>query len=328
MSKSTGLEGIPSNPIIFRDGEPLPGGPKLPISNPQNLWDSIEASRAWVGYNILGTTELGIQNGITPYKEPMQEVDTAQLIEEADDRRGSDDRYTDMRNLDSFAAFLALTGTGKMRDEFKHKTVLDIGSGAGAFGEDLRRQSKAHVTEVDFSMMAMESLQPILRGRGSRVLADGIYLPFRDGTYERTTSMYSTSVHTYTMRDRLRGLTEQIRVTEPDGRAFVVPLFGAMMLRQTRWSTVQGDENKLGLSPADVQEFEAMSRREGAIDYALTTLLRKLMINGTVRLTPILTQMEKNKEIHDCISGIFDVQETLTKAEADELIEESTALFL
>ena len=313
---------IPSNPVAFSDGVALPPNLKGDMGDPQNLWASIEMNSAWTGANVLGIAEPGVDSVIDPYVETTATSDVRQLIKDADTKRITGERYADLRNLESLAAFLGLQPKefGELYHDFEGKSVLDIGSGGGAFSDDIRRESQASATELDFSFQALRGVSA-----GAKILADGTCLPVRDSVFDSSVSMFSTSVHADTLRSRLSGLTEMLRVTKD--RAFVVPLFADMILRQQRWFTTQSRKSEPGYWHDEMQDYEQVMRREAAMDYAMTDLLRQLMIDKVVEFTPILVREQKEDFIRDCISGVFDINRTLGHAEATDLIEASVSQF-
>lgn len=312
--------GIPSSPVKFDSGLPLPAQPELSPAHSQNLWHSIEANQRWIAAYLLG------MQTDAPYKEQPQLANIQTEIAAADARRLSDKNYAVNRNLGSLAAFLWVQEE-LVREEFRDKNVLDIGSGAGELSNDLRREANAWVTELDFSPAAFCNLPPIFNGRGKRILGDGRNLDLADGQFERTVSVFSTSVHTDSIPERLSGMTEMLRVTSVGERAIVVPFLGGMILRQRRWVELQHNKHNPLLTPHHVQELEYIYRREAAIDYALTDLVRTLMLDEIVAFTPVLTHEVTGNEPKDCISGIFNVQQTLTKSKAKALIDQCAAQF-
>jgi hypothetical protein len=137
--------------------------------------------------------------------------------------------------------------------------------------------------------------------------------------------MFSTSVHTDAIASRLRGLTEQLRVTKVGGRAFTVPLFSNLVARQQRWYTMQQARHNKAFFDADMKTYEQTLRKEAAMDFALTELLRGLITTEKVAFTPILVTQKRSNETSDVISGVFDVRQSLTHAEAQALIDKAAA---
>lgn len=325
MSERTQLV-IPSQPVVITDGE-VKLSSTSPSSASQEVWFSIARAQEWGGFNILGQETHGLQPTIAPYVEPTEIPLVADLIHTADAARGGTDRYTAARNLDSMAAFLGARPKDVIQEVSKKK-VLDVGSGEGKLGDDLRRYGKARVSELDFSALALASAVPILSSRGARTVGDGTELPFRDGAFDATTSMFSTFVHAPTIRSRLQGLTEAIRVTQPGGRVYAVPLFGLMMLRQQRWNMMQNNPDlRSGLADDEIADFIATERRESAIDYAMFGLLNSLIIDRVVEVTPILKTEVEGRAEKDIVSAIIDVKAPLSRSEATERIEAQAARF-
>jgi ubiquinone/menaquinone biosynthesis C-methylase UbiE len=304
-----------SNPVRFEDGRLVAPISENDPTDPQNIWYSLERGLLWNAHNILR------QSTDKPYKEPV-DIAGVDKATEADIKRSSPDEYiyTDRRNLLSFGAFLCVEKMSVLSEEFRDKKVVDIGSGAGLLGDDLRRKSKAHVTEIDISARTLEGLPPVYKERGERIVGDGRNIALDDGVADRTVSMYSTSVHTDTIRDRLKGIGEALRITKPGGRAFIIPLFGGMILRQNRWYKLQQHIDKGGNLEDDLAQYRDHLRQEAAIDNSLINFVRSLMLKGAIELTPILTITPKESENHDLVAGMFDVKRQVTNSElADEI---------
>jgi len=318
---------IPSNPIRFADGVLLPYDPNSLTADPQSLWFSVERAQKWNAYNILGLTVECHQTG-QPFIEPAPFESIPEKIVEADNQRGGTDRYTAGRNIESLSVFLGV-GRKKLVTELGNKAVLDVGSGDGLVADDLRRYGKARVTELDFSAAAFLDVGPILNNRGRRIVGDGTQLPFDAGAFDGVVSMFSTFVHADTIRPRLQGLTEAVRVTKPGGRLFIAPIFGNMMLRQNRWDRIVKNRVHLGqdVSKEDVLMFKRGEQQQSAIDYALYGLMNRLMQDRTIDVTPILKLEPHDGYNKDIISAIIDVNEPLSTDKAEALIEEQAATF-
>jgi SAM-dependent methyltransferase len=314
--------GVLTNPVEFQNGEPIPANPDKGIEDPQNLWHTIDANRLWVEREIL---DLG---GSNPYREPDKGTIAKQRIEIADTRRANGGKYTDRRGLSALADFLFVPEADVV-NVFTGRTVLDIGSGAGNLSNELRREAGAFVTELDFSSEVFSRPTPVFENMGTRVIADGARLPFPDSSFGSSVSMYSTSVHTDSVRDRLTSLTEMFRVTEEGGEAFVVPLFGGLVMRQQRWLLMHRDPvmRRGLLQDVHLRGYEKKLRQEAAMDYALTELIRALIVKGDVIFTPILTQQEKNGQIYDNISGIFQINNHQTNNETEFLVSKLVKKF-
>lgn len=325
MSERTRF-GIPSQPVVLTDGAvKLSTEGSTPAS--QAVWFSIAQAQEWGGFNILGQETHGMQPPIEPYVEPADTPSLTDLIQSADADRAGTDRYTAARNLVSMTAFLGARPKDVIQ-EVRKQSILDVGSGEGKLGDDLRRYGKARVTEVDFSALALASAVPILGSRGARTVSDGTELPYRDGSFDTVTSMFSTFVHAPTIRSRLQGLTEAVRVTRPGGRIYAVPLFGLMMLRQQRWNMMQNDPNILdGLAEDEIAHFFATERQESAIDCAMFGLINSLMIDKIVEVTPVLKIEVEGGAQKDIVSAVIDVKAPLPRQEAVERIEAQTARF-
>ncbi len=320
--------GIETNPVVFANGFALPHNPSGDLTDPQNIWFSIEQQQGWAGARILGQADGNIQIG-EPYIEPVQFEDLTSKITVADEQRHGTDRYTARRNADSLVAFLGLHRKAFFA-ELAKKNVLDVGSGDGHTAEDLRHFAKARVTELDFSYAALKAAGPITANRGNRVIGDGTLLPFSNATFDGVVSMFSTSVHSETVRSRLSGLTEAIRVTKPGGKVFMTPLIGDSVNRHERWALLENTKQAcvlLGISEDEVEEYKQIERQRSAMDFAVHGLLRELMATDTISFTPIL-KFDINGGIkRDVISAIIEVNQQLTADRAADLTEELASPF-
>jgi ubiquinone/menaquinone biosynthesis C-methylase UbiE len=325
MSNNTG---ILSNPVQFKSDTLDPVLPESGVAStdPQALWFSIERAQAWAALNILGIHN-SLQNFMPAYQEPHLAKDVGTKIAEADEKRESAEKYTDQRDLGSFSGLFGLAGKKKAIVEFTGKSILEIGSGAGKLSDDLRRESKADVIELDFSRSLLESLPPIQKKRGSRLVGDGTKIPLRDGSVDASISMFSTFVHTDDIRSRLFGLTEMLRVTKEGGRLFIAPLLGGMVMRQKRWDILAANRNNADFYDLEMQEYEQQLQQEAAIDYALCGLVKELMTKGMISLTPVLRIEKKNNVDYDSISAIIDLHKPLNEQEAVALVEKYASQF-
>lgn len=117
----------------------------------------------------------------------------------------------------------------QLEDEFRRKSVLDIGAGAGRFGEAIARNAKADVTFLDRDPEIMERIS---RRAGRIVLGDGRELPFDDESFDRVFSAYSSVHWAETPVDSVKALNEAIRVTKVGGAAILIPILNSVS--QTR----------------------------------------------------------------------------------------------
>ena len=106
--------------------------------------------------------------------------------------------------------------------------ALDLGTGTGDLAKELRRQGAAHVVGTDFSVAMLSTARSKLaggtsdgttdgsarRGTVSWLLADGLRLPFRRGTFDCVTSAFVLR----NLEDLRAGLSEMARVLKPGGR--------------------------------------------------------------------------------------------------------------
>lgn len=101
--------------------------------------------------------------------------------------------------------------------------VLDVGTGTGDLAQELYRHGAAHVVGADFSAEMLREArvkavgaQAVERGvvAVSWVLADGLRLPFRDGTFGAVTNAFVLR----NLEDLRAGLCEMVRVLRPGGR--------------------------------------------------------------------------------------------------------------
>ena len=106
--------------------------------------------------------------------------------------------------------------------------ALDLGTGTGDLAEELRRQGAAHVVGADFSVAMLSAARSKVAGKPTDVtaagsieratvswlLADGLQLPFRRGTFDCVTSAFVLR----NLEDLRAGLSEMARVLKPGGR--------------------------------------------------------------------------------------------------------------
>jgi len=106
--------------------------------------------------------------------------------------------------------------------------ALDLGTGTGDLAEELRRQGAAHVVGADFSVAMLRAARSKVAGKPTEVtaagsieratvswlLADGLQLPFRRGTFDCVTSAFVLR----NLEDLRAGLSEMARVLKPGGR--------------------------------------------------------------------------------------------------------------
>lgn len=301
---------LPSEPVRFEGNQPLPADEEASPALPQNLWHSIAQAMQWKALNILG---MGTSN---PYKEPPvnDAYTTESAIDGADAMRPKDPQYTDKRNLASLAAMLFVTEQA-LRDEFANKTILEVGSGAGKLASDLSKAG-ARVTELDFSQKALDSSSGLYK-----LLANGTDIPRGDAAFEASISVFSTSLYTTTINDRLLSYAEIFRVTRPGGRSFVLPVFSGLMMRSQVWYE--------GHQPGQLmtKEKELVMQQEAAMDYATAKFIEHLIIAGYINFTPVLAQQEKDGKVYDIVSGIFDINQTLSAKDAEPVILEIASIF-
>jgi demethylmenaquinone methyltransferase / 2-methoxy-6-polyprenyl-1,4-benzoquinol methylase len=97
-----------------------------------------------------------------------------------------------------------------------HGKMLDVGTGTGDIAHGARRQHPAvQVVGSDFTyqMMAV-GWRDVSKTHLPFVQADGLQLPFPDGTFDAVTSGFFLR----NVIDMERALCEQVRVTKPGGR--------------------------------------------------------------------------------------------------------------
>lgn len=309
MSKSSFGLSLPE--IQFTDGA-LDPPRRDTINDPQNLWLSIDNNSRWCLEHVLTPDDA-----LSVYLESDSDVAVATHTPGmADEKRAISPTYTDERNLASLAIFLMLPGGSQIVDDFTKKTVLEIGSGKGMLADDLRRKSKAQVLELDFSTEALSKSLSIFKGRGSKIVGDGLHIPLADASVDRTISLYSTSVHTDSIHDRLLGLTEALRVTAEGGRVVIVPLFGGMMHRQQQWMHIPKAVSSGTITEQEADDHRILLRREAAMDYATTRLLQALTNDGYITLAPVLA-IDSVSTGKDIVSAVMTVQQPLSGAEAE-----------
>lgn len=319
--------GIISNPVLFDRGVLLPARNADDMTDPQNIWQSMENAQEWNAARILGHVVHGL-NLREPYFEIDINDDFDKKIAEADAQRNGTDRYTAARGALTLSAFMGVDHTTLLA-EFTHKSALDIGSGDGVLANELRRFAGTHVTEIDFSAKAFASAPPIHDNLGERIVGNGTAMNFENGQFERAVMMFSTNVHTNTIGMRLKAFTEGMRVTAKNGRLIVAPLFGMTMLRQQRWVFLeQADQMpNLDLTPQELADFRRSDQQMAALEFATVGLIRKLMHEKVISLTPALLIVNEGGRQKDMINAVIDVHDHLSPDETNDLIKEQVAVF-
>lgn len=327
MSDSISV-GIESNPVLFDRGILLPARQFKEMADPQNIWLSMERAQEWNAARILGQVVRGRQF-LDPYFETGFKDNFEKKVLEADAKRDGTDNYTAARGALTLAAFMDVEPQ-ILLEEFAGKSTLDIGSGDGVLADELRRFAGARVTELDISVRAFSKTPPIHAGLGEQIVGNGTDMNFADGQFERVVTMFSTTVHTDTIRARMKAYTEAMRVTAIDGRLLVAPLFGMTMLRQKRWEFLEQADKipNHGLTKKEIADTRRSDQQVAALEFATVGLMRRLMVEGIIGLTPVLRFVDGgNGPKKDMINAVIDINKRLTPDETTDLIEEQVAVF-
>jgi SAM-dependent methyltransferase len=319
--------GIESNPILFEKGVLLPARQGDVMADPQNVWLSMEQAQEWNAFRILGQVVEGRQF-INPYFETGFNDNFEKKVAEADAQRDGTRNYTAARGALTLAAFMGVEPP-TLLEEFAGKSTLDIGSGDGVLADELRRFAGAHVTELDISARAFSKTPPIHAGLGEQIVGNGTDMNFADGQFERVVTMFSTTVHTDTIRARMKAYTEAMRVTALNGRLFVAPLFGMTMLRQKRWEFLEQADKTPNHGPTkkEIADMRRSDQQVAALEFATVGLMRKLMVEGAIGLTPVLIFVDEGRGQKDMINAVIDIQKRLSPDETKDLIEEQVSIF-
>ena len=102
------------------------------------------------------------------------------------------------------------------------KTILEVGAGTGRYSVALAREGYA-VTAVELIRHNLEILQSNLSGDEPITVLQGNALdlsPLADGSFDLTL-LLGPMYHLYTREDKLRALSEALRVTRPGGTIMV-----------------------------------------------------------------------------------------------------------
>ena len=321
------MSAFPYNPVMFIEGHPQPADQSASQADPNNLWATIESAQIWNGLNLLGISTAELKSPHPRYTEEGTHISSV-VAREADTRRVHDtERFTDRRNLLSLAAFCMVHAEdpSELFADFSG-TVLDIGCGVAQVGNDLASNPDVQGINLDISQKVLEEVDTAQ----IKITGDGTRLPLSDESVDQSISMFCTSVHANTIESRINGLTEQLRVTKVGGRAFTVPLYADLVRRQYDWIGLR-DLTRSNTDP-DVtpylEDYRKTLLREAAIDFVQTEVLRSLIANGYIEMTPILVQTEDAKgRIRDGISAIFDIKKPVNTGATDRIVRLSAARF-
>lgn len=117
----------------------------------------------------------------------------------------------------------------QLEGEMNRAAVLDIGCGDGQFGAEISRSAKARVTLLERDK---DVLPAPLKNNRRQVQASGEALPFKDGSFDKTTSNFSTLSWADSPLSALSSLQESLRVTATGGTHFAVPIMSQVLQRQ------------------------------------------------------------------------------------------------
>ncbi len=116
-------------------------------------------------------------------------------------------------------------------------SVLEVGMGPGGLVRELQRRTSASVVGVDVSSgMIAQARKRIKRNEGHTALvrADGLQLPFREGSFESVVSLLYLDV---LAREEVRdALLEMSRVLAPGGRIVVASLLISNKVLREGWN--------------------------------------------------------------------------------------------
>lgn len=121
--------------------------------------------------------------------------------------------------------------TVRALDPHPHATMLDIGSGTGAFLPILRAHAPDGIAiGADFSLPMMQAGLARLDARSAFITADALRLPFADATFDTVTAGFVIR----NVSDIAAAFRELYRVTKPGGR-FAMLEVARPRLAVVRW---------------------------------------------------------------------------------------------
>lgn len=157
----------------------------------------------------MGTTTTGIDySAIHRIDSPANRLIRADVWEPGDDL--GQQSFATVRYFDDLAARLGLDATWR---------VLDVGSGTGGPAIHIAATTGCRMTGVEINAVGVEASNRTLAdsGLGDRVRfvrADGMAMPFDDGSFDAAISMNVVNV----FRDKVAMFREVRRVLRPGGR--------------------------------------------------------------------------------------------------------------
>ena len=173
---------------------------------------------------------------------------------------------------------MVLATVSQMEDEFRRRTLLDIGCGSGRFGEEMARKAKADVTFLD---REPEILGRVSKRAGKIVLAEATQLPFEDESFQRVMNGYSSVHWSETPTESVKALNETIRVTEVGGSAIVIPLINSISQRRSLLPIILNQRKPSG----EFQDEDRYAAVWAMQDLALINSLYRLAEAGCVDIT-------------------------------------------
>ncbi len=124
-------------------------------------------------------------------------------------------------------------------DDLKDKKILDVGAGSAYFAKDAKNYG-VNVTALDpmyllergrqkfFQEKVWQRIKRFLTGKEkdlpAAVAAIGEELPFKDGSFDLITSVYSAYHHTENKVSLKKNILEAVRVLKPGGQLLVYPV--------------------------------------------------------------------------------------------------------
>jgi ubiquinone/menaquinone biosynthesis C-methylase UbiE len=212
----------------------------------------------------------------------------------------------------------------QLETEMNRATVLDIGCGNGHFGMEIGRSAKAKVT---FLERDKEVLPQPLKNNRRRVLANGESLPFRDESFNRTTSIFSALSWAESPLSALSSLQEGLRVTEVGGTHYAVPIMSQVLKRQGLARLHMDPETDSGSSDPtdDPRAFKIWALQ----DYLLLTALLELEAEGVCATTwtSLIGNGGTTGQEIESYSAIIDKQKSIPQELVDRHTEYAMSFF-
>jgi ubiquinone/menaquinone biosynthesis C-methylase UbiE len=255
--------------------------------------------------------------------EPFIVDDEALAVRQAQLEFSKQASHHTERGIQEIAVQLGAT-VKQVEAEMNRATLLDIGCGNGQFGAQLSRSAKAKVT---FLERDKDVLPAPLKNTRRQVQAHGESLPFKDESFDKTTSNFSALSWADSPLSALSSLQESLRVTDVGGTHIAVPIMSQVLQRQglaklhMRPETVDTDPDPT----EDPRAFKVWALQ----DYLLLTTLLELEHEGvcSTTWTSLIGNGGSTGQQIESYSAIVDKKEPIPQQLLDSQTEYAQSFF-